>query len=61
MIQQNIKVPITPKIFLARNKCLYRTEQDSTIFFSFGWNLDFLWIFKVIFFPRTTEWSEDWG
>ena len=38
-------------MFLPRNKSLYRTEQDSANFFSFGWNLDFLWIFKVIFFP----------
>ena len=30
------KVPITPKIFLARNKSLYRTEQDSANIFSFG-------------------------
>ena len=31
-----VKVPITPKIFLAHNKSLYSTEQDSAKIFSFG-------------------------
>ena len=31
-----LKVPITPKHVLACNKSLYRTEQDSAKFFSFG-------------------------
>ena len=30
------KVPVTPKIFLARNKSLYRTKQDSAKISSFG-------------------------
>ena len=43
----SFKVSITPKIFLARHKSLHRTKQDSAKISSFGWNLDFLWIFKV--------------
>ena len=31
--RRSIKVPIAQKIFWARNKSLYRTEQDSAIFF----------------------------
>ena len=31
-----VKVPITPKFFLARNKSLYRTKQDSAKISSFG-------------------------
>ena len=44
---RELKVPITPNIVLARDKSLYRTKQDSAKISSFGWNLDFLWIFKV--------------
>ena len=35
-LNKNFKVPITPKKILGRKKSLYRTEQDSAIFFSFG-------------------------
>ena len=34
-LRRSIKVPITPKIFWARNKSLYRTGQDCAIFFFF--------------------------
>ena len=43
----HLKVPLTPKTFLARNKSLCRTEKDSAKISSFGLNLDRFLKFKV--------------
>ena len=48
--QRVLKVPITAKNFLARNKSFYRTEQDSAKILWFGWNPDFLFNFQSYFF-----------
>ena len=55
-----IKVPITPRIFLGRNKSLYRTEQDSAIFFFLIWlKPRFFFNFQsYVFFPARPS---DWG
>ena len=46
-----LKVPITPKIFLGRNKSLYRTEQDSANFFFIWLKPRFFVNFQSYFFP----------
>ena len=45
-------MPITPKIFLGRNKSLYRTEQDSANFFFYLVETSVFCEFsKLFFFP----------